>query len=169
MREGEHPHPRPEQRNACFLPTDTSQRLHRRMVESMRGGHTKESQSRSKLDVFSRKGYNLTLPWIHPRGSSFTQRTCPTKSAPHNVEALCPEAFASRDLKPVPVCPTVPSKQRSTRRTRPSGREASMRSLARRYADLVPCVLANTVVFLPTALRGRTHRNAMRLGSVLEA
>ena len=38
-----------------------------------------------------------------------------------------------------------------------------MRSLARLYAGLVPCFLANTVVFLPAALHCGTRRNAIQL------
>ncbi len=64
----------------------------------------------------------------------------------------------------VPVCPTVPSEETEFHplkdAIRPLGENALSCEMLR---WLFHCFLVNTVVFLPLALRQRTHRNAIQL------
>ena len=52
----------------------------------------------------------------------------------HNVAALSPEAFASLARSPFPCAPGYGRNRTSTLAEQPTGREASMRPLARFYA-----------------------------------
>ena len=62
------------------------------------------------------------------------------------------------EVLPVPVCPTVQPKQRFhplKETIKPLGENALPEEILR---WLFPCFLVNTVVFLPLALRQRTHK-----------
>jgi len=105
----------------------------------------------------------LTLPAINDRGSWFIEGACPMNTTTHSVVVPFPQAFASPARSSFPCAPRygrnrVPPLQsirQAVRRVCAPLRDFTLAALH--------CFLANTVVFLPLALRQRTHRNAILL------
>ena len=102
-------------------------------------------------------------------GSSFNERTCPMSIAPHNVEALSPEAFASLAESPFPCAPRY---GREVVWTSSQDMRPSMRRVCALIRDSTLHVLeffdTFTLVLLPKgALYFGTRRNTIQLSRVL--